>query len=195
MKRFNTNVCPANPALEQTPKVFQAVCVDIAANVFLRMVMKLNQQETSKTYAFYLLKNIADFLSDGMECLNSNWNFVWDETFKNFCVINKADGRSLEIHLKKLTGLKSHTPDFNMSFFPRQIVRKKMRLIKVDSLKVMPLHPGKGWSFRNLSNGVFDDSLIRSRIRTLNKKFQKSSGFGRARRDRLANARRPIPKS
>ena len=38
MKRFNADICPANPALEQAPKVFKPVGVDVAANIFPRMV-------------------------------------------------------------------------------------------------------------------------------------------------------------
>jgi len=38
MKRLNANVRPANGSLEQAPKVFQSVGMDVAANIFPRMV-------------------------------------------------------------------------------------------------------------------------------------------------------------
>lgn len=38
MKRFNTDVCALKTTLEQAPKILQSIRVDVAANIFPRMV-------------------------------------------------------------------------------------------------------------------------------------------------------------
>jgi hypothetical protein len=155
--------------------------------------MKLNQKEASKKYAFHLLKNISDFLSVGMEEIGSDWKFVWDDDRKDFKAINK-NGSSLEIHLKKISAIVSNIPDFNMCVFPCRVMRKKMRLVKLDTLKFVPPHRATGWESHKVSDGISNGIVSHNKVGTSDNQPLDASSFRGVKRNRLSNTNAPISK-
>jgi hypothetical protein len=153
----------------------------------------MDKDKNTLRYTFYLVRNLADFLSIGMASVKSGWTFVWDDDWKNFKAINK-DGKSVEIHLKNISGKVRKKPDFNMSIFPRK-VRRKIRRFDFSSLKDSPRHLASGWKLYKNPDRFFDQFIVRGRIRTLNQKLVKTPAFRRASRNRLANAHNPITKA
>jgi hypothetical protein len=149
---------------------------------------KVNQ--TNK-YAFYLLKEIADWLSAGMKDVKSDWSFVWDENQKDFKAINKTDGSRLEIHLRNISGFITKKPEFNMCIFPRQN-RRGLGRLNVDRLKFWPQHLAPRWEPHKLSDGRSDRIVRDGEVGTSNNKLLKSSSLPRAVRDRFSDTNAPI---
>jgi hypothetical protein len=129
-----------------------------------------------------------------MEKIESDWTFVWDKTFKNFRVMNKLDGSSLEIHLQNIIGKISNTPDFNMSIFPRRIVRKKMGLIKVDTLKFVPPHQAARWESHKVSESISNGIVSRGGVGTSYNKPLEAASFRGMKRNRFSKTNVPISK-
>src|SRR5580693_2059615 len=84
MKWLNTNVGPANRSLEQAPKVFQSVCVDIAANVFPRVVNRFMDviliQPVVRLQG--IGKNMRAFLDVLADCSLNGLRFGVDNVFQ-----------------------------------------------------------------------------------------------------------------
>jgi hypothetical protein len=153
--------------------------------------MKSNQQEASKEYAFYLLKQIADALSCGMEKIKSEWQFTWDGKRKDLKAINKSNGSSLEIHLNNISGLKDNTPDFNMCIFP---IRLPVGRVNINKLKLMPPHRAAHWESNKVSDSISNGIVGRGGVGTSDNKPLEASSFRGMKRNRFSKTNVPISK-
>jgi hypothetical protein len=153
--------------------------------------MKTPTHKGEKEYTFYLLKEIADWLSAGMVEIKSSWSFVWDENRKDFKAINKSEGSSLEIHLRNISGFVSKKPEFNMCIFPRKR-RGAIRRLNVDTLKFVEHHCKPCWEPHKIPDILFDGIIRDSRVGTSDNKPLKSPSFRGSKRDRLSDTNEPI---